>query len=655
MTLCLRTPTRFRGTYERGQDRERTDWLHGGLFLNAWWPVLAFIAYSIFARIQAKYLVGLLTASGIDKAPSAQDFLFLYRQDLLLVGVVLPFLTAAGYRWLRLSRTTAIVITVIVALQILLYVNLQSWGQTGSFLSWQGLVNAVSFGVSNPEFIGDYLTIRGIAKLGALLSASAVVFWAGWRWQRQDLWVKLGAFAGYSVVTVCLALAVAGYTSKLQRTPITDSFIANAVRALLSLDSAAAPRQSMSPAELGSTFAILSNVDEQDYRGSNFGVHRGSNLILFILETGSIEFLDVRQGVPAHPALTALDGKLIRAANHFSTFPASAESNLSILTGLYPPHAIYSTCLTDLPRTGRQLAGPIAALRNQGYATALYAPFKSQVPGDKAVFESTGFEHIIYGQTLAGTNGADERTFERMLGDVRDWTTSGRRFATAFLPQLGHGPWGSTLGATVKERGTRVAEQQLVWLGRLVDVLRAEGALDNTVIVLTGDHGVRTLNEDERVKVGMIDWYSLHVPLLLYAPKANLASIDPSLPSSHVDIPVELSQLFGLDHLPSYQGLALDDPRRANRRQFLMAGWYYGANGFRDGTRAVMHSDLLDAIYERADSLVDFRTSDLLINYVKRTEILQTLTQMAELQESWILHRACGTAVAYPPSDVNGL
>ena len=92
----------------------RAGWLHGGLFLNAWWFVLAFIAYSIFARIQAKYLVGLLTASGIDKAPSAQDFLFLYRQDLLLVGVVLPLLTAAGYRWLRLSRTTAIVVAAAV-------------------------------------------------------------------------------------------------------------------------------------------------------------------------------------------------------------------------------------------------------------------------------------------------------------------------------------------------------------------------------------------------------------------------------------------------------------------------------------------------------------------------------------------------------------
>ena len=283
-----------------------------------------------------------------------------------------------------------------------------------------------------------------------------------------------------------------------------------------------------------------------------------------------------------------------------------------------------------------------------GYETALYAPFKSQVPADKLVFEGTGFARVVYGSEINGPGSADERTFAKLLSDVKVWASSKQRFAAAFLPQIGHGPWSPQLGSSIKQRGSHLVELQLNWLMKIVDVLRSENVLEDTVILITGDHGVRTMNEDDRVKVGMIDWYSLHVPLLLYAPKADLSTVDSSIPSSHVDVPVELAQLFGLPNLPSYQGLALDDPRRPNRRQFMMAGWYYGANGFRDSDSAAMYSEPLDAAYERADRMVDFRVSDLVRDPDARNRIRKTLDEMAELQDSWIAHRACKASIGRP-------
>lgn len=621
----------------------RLKWALGGFVLNAWWPVLAFVAWLVHIHIQGRYLAGLLSASGMSMSPTLADILFLHRQDLMLFGVLAPLFTIICYRWLSAGRATAIVVVCIFFAQFFLYANQQSWGQTGSFFSWQGLINAISFGISNPEFIGDYLTVRGLTKLAALLLASSAVVFIGML-SRNHIWLtSIGAAVGYSLIAGFLLLAVLGYTSNIRSVPITNSFFINAARAVLP-DAQAERGATMSDKELSKLFASLSNIERPSFRGKNFGVHRGSNLILFILETASIEFLDVRRDFPSSPAFNVLRNKLFRAGNHFATFPASAESNLSIFTGMYPPRAIYGTCLIDIPRTGKFLKSPIGDLRERGYATALYAPFRSQVPADKTVFEGVGFENVIYGNALGPVRGSDDRAFARMLSDIKEWAVEKKPFATAFLPQRGHGPWPSALGETIKDRGSHVVAQQLNWLDQLIEVLHDNEMLENTVIVLTGDHGVRTMSEDSNVKVGMIDWYSFHVPLLIYASKADFSAVDAALPSSHVDIPVTISELFGLDYLYTYQGIALDHPDRADRRQYMMAGWYYGANGYRDNTESAMYSDLLDAVFRRSDSMVEFRQGDLVVDGAEYVRIRNLLTKMTTMQESWIADRACAPA-----------
>lgn len=159
----------LRDTYMKTGKTIQPTWLHGVFMLNIWWPVLAFTVYSVYSRVQGKFLAGLLTASGIDGDPSMRDILFLYRQDLLIFGVLLPLLTAACFVMLRFIHAALLTTFAVLATQVLLYVNLQSWGQVGSFLTWQAFLNAIAFGLSNPEFIGEYLSLRGVVRLLALL------------------------------------------------------------------------------------------------------------------------------------------------------------------------------------------------------------------------------------------------------------------------------------------------------------------------------------------------------------------------------------------------------------------------------------------------------------------------------------------------------
>ncbi len=618
---------------------QRSSWLHGAAMMTLWLPVLAFICLSINTRIQSKFFAGLLVASGINDGPSLRDTLFLYRQDLIIFGVIVPLLAA----WLFAKSRFAVAATIsgiaVILIQVLLYANLQSWGQVGSFLTWQAMRNAMSFGMSNPEFVGEYISVDGVVKLSVLVFMSAAVLVIGRLiWRRTGL-IRIWGLAGALWVAASAILSIVGYTSNMHTAPISGSFVINALSALTDSDaSTAAPPPAN---ELTVRYRQLAQVSGAEFRGPNTGVQKGSNLLLFVMETASIEFLDTRKDLPDHPVLNALKGKMYIAKNHYATFPASAEANLSILTGTYPPRAIYGTCLIDVPRAHGRLPGPIGQLRDAGYKTAIYAPYRSQVPADKVVFEANGFEKIVYGDGLPGSGGAEARTFDQLSKDIAGWAGSKQPFAAAYYPQEGHGPWSPTLGATVQERGAKVVQRQLDWLARIIATLRAAGQLDNTVIVLTGDHGVRTSLEDSRVKVGMIDWYSFHVPLLLYAPRANYATLSADLPSSHVDISAELAELFGLPSLPSYQGLALHNPDRAKRRGFLMAGWYYGANGYRGPGEAVMYSDVLDAVYARSDGKVEFSTSQLVSDGKRRNEIRNRLAAITSLQEAWIADRLC--------------
>lgn len=72
-----------------------------------------------------------------------------------------------------------------------------------------------------------------------------------------------------------------------------------------------------------------------------------------------------------------------------------------------------------------------------------------------------------------------------------------------------------------------------------------------------------------------------------------------------------------------------------------MAGWYFGANGFRDNSGSAMYSDMLDTTYIRPDGLVDFGVSQVVTNKEQKASVRGRLVAMTALQESWIASLAC--------------
>lgn len=120
--------------------------------------------------------------------------------------------------------------------------------------------------------------------------------------------------------------------------------------------------------------------------------------------------------------------------------------------------------------------------------------------------------------------------------------------------------------------------------GELIDRLKKEGLYDNTIIVVTADHGIA-------LPRGKQFLYSegLHIPLLIRCP----ASIKPGTVEeglvSNIDIAPTVLGLAGLPIPPTMQGRNILDPSKAPRR-FVFAG-RDKMDDSHDASRAVRSQD----------------------------------------------------------------
>jgi arylsulfatase A-like enzyme len=149
------------------------------------------------------------------------------------------------------------------------------------------------------------------------------------------------------------------------------------------------------------------------------------------------------------------------------------------------------------------------------------------------------------------------------------------------MPQIAHAPWLELgPGDDLPSRGHALQQLQVRWLAEVVRMLEEAGALGNTVVVLTADHGIRTTVEDPAFRRGTIDSYSFQVPFALYAPRTFEGRQFTHALTSHIDIEPSLSALLGVRNEEAYsEGVPLWAASE-DRRIYFFAEAYGGASGF---------------------------------------------------------------------------
>jgi arylsulfatase A-like enzyme len=446
---------------------------------------------------------------------------------------------------------------------------------------------------------------------------------------------------------------------------------------------------------------LLAPLILASFAAAGCGTDRRPNVILLVVDTLRADHVSA-YGYPREttPVLDRLFAEGVRFDAAISPSSWSATSHASIITGTLPhQHGV------------REWGGELAAetpplttsLKSQGYATGLFSTHRSfheTIAGVQADLDVSYVrrgtvtpEHPPYDRTVLerAAAWAAEQTDPYFLWAVivtphapytrypEDWndryftdTPEGgeRRYPFGRNHWLGLGE----IPGSVREgdhdevgyyvnrydRSVRYADQLI---GELLDSLRASGRLENTLLVVTSDHGEGFGDHDVFAHGLYLYDFLVRVPLLVHYPGVVAGGQLWRQPVGLVDLAPTILGLVGAEPPLVMRGVDHSADLVAGREPApgrVVLGAYQEGSYDRYMVRSQTHKLLYDAVEGRME-LYDLgadpaEVNDLLAAGSVGSEVLGPLTE--ELQELLEKHRQAGRlrgATPIPPHLVEEL
>jgi sulfatase-like protein len=574
------------------------------------------------------------------------DRLGFFHSDLVLNLLVVPLVATALVSLVFRRHRVAVGFVTTLAASLVYYIELRAQIEVGQYISRDVLADLVGWGMGHPGMGEGYVSLSSVIKFGALVATLAAIAAVGRLARRAEQDQRVDAARWYrlilqvpavTLVSAGVLLAIISLPYRLH-SQLSDSAVGRAFAALAISSSEPDPSKLLDYDGALAATRLQTRSQPLDPSHPFVGHERDGDLLIFMMETGAAQALDLAQVGRTLPGTGPLYQAALVAEHHYTTHPYSSDALYSILSGLYPQgrrrllrgvhnrriNALMTAVKIDIPV--RRVYVPSIydiALDQQMYAAfgadVLYAADKQPADPFRTIAERRADELIVELQIsgsrfdsrtverLRSRLSADFQILERVKADITAAVHARQRYAIMFFPEIGHAPWEALHGEqSVLERGRGVMLLQDAWLKELVDTLRTLGRLEQTVITVTGDHGIRTRAEDPALPVGRISDYMFRVPLLIYAPHTLQQTVRISTPTSHVDFAPTIAALFGKTASAArMQGVPIWQRRPRDRLYFLGAA-YGGADGFVEDGTYYMRQALSGAVYSnRAFSFAD--------------------------------------------------
>ncbi|HEV7486058.1 MAG TPA: sulfatase-like hydrolase/transferase [Thermoanaerobaculia bacterium] len=283
------------------------------------------------------------------------------------------------------------------------------------------------------------------------------------------------------------------------------------------------------------------------------------NVLVITIDTLRVDHLGC-YGYPfaRTPAIDKLASESVRFTNAISAAPITMPAHSSIFTGLFPvAHGVRDNGAYALGENAVTLA---ERLRDAGYTTHA---FVSALVLNRRYNLNQGFE--TYDDDLWAEDDPKlfmirerqaPKTADRFLQWFGDWDkTRTKPFFTwihFFDPHQPYRPSAIDAALSVSPYDAEIAgvDRQI---GRIVETLRARGVLDNTLLILTADHGESLGEHGEQTHAIFVYDATVHVPLLIrYKPSLAPRVYEGSTRS--VDIVPTILGILGLSGGESTDG-----------------------------------------------------------------------------------------------------
>jgi hypothetical protein len=322
------------------------------------------------------------------------------------------------------------------------------------------------------------------------------------------------------------------------------------------------------------------------------------NVLIIVMESVGSEYLDLRSNGSLAPNVARLTASAAYFPNTYAAMPSSPMTLFSLMTGMYPPvspkaipmHEPEFPAPTLFERLGAAGKSTGVFSANWGFMDlARYFRGRTdhleQVPDERncGALLVKGDVGRAANQTVS--SGAEECTFE----STGRWIERSNKGFAALLWTYGtHYPYGAAdplelTGNSALARRlylARITETDRR-IGRLLAELARQGKLDDTLVVVVGDHGESFEEHGNRGHGNDIYQESVRVPLVFFNRRLFPKGVTDTSPVRIIDVAPTVLSLAGQAVPRSMQGLDLSSPLRP-RRVFLAAAWLNLVMGYRE-------------------------------------------------------------------------
>ncbi|MDP4093218.1 MAG: LTA synthase family protein [Bacillota bacterium] len=330
------------------------------------------------------------------------------------------------------------------------------------------------------------------------------------------------------------------------------------------------------------------NLPDNQYKG----IFKGKNLIMIQVE--SLENFYVNQKVDGQEITPNLN-RLLTNSFYFTNFyeqvntGTSSDAELLSNTSVYPVRD--GTTYFRFPNN-KYNSMPIL-MKQLGYSTLAIHPDKGAYWNWETVLTAFGYDKCIDASAFKQDEtiglGLSDGSFLRQIEPIIK--NQKQPFYTYFITLTNHTPFNlpkkyQELTLESKFQNTKLGGSfQTVHytdkqIGLLLDKLKEDGVLQNTVVVIYGDHsGVHKFAADDVSKIKPVDdWWvdnKKHVPLIIY--NSNLTGRQIDTIGGEVDILPTVAYLMGSDE-NNYKDTAMGRNLLNTNKNFavLVDGTYVG-------------------------------------------------------------------------------